>query len=154
MGLTILHKQIEYLFSPRSAPNWSTLFMNERLIHKKSESSKRPDDHIDLEIDGERVGRAKIRYYETPFPLYLINDMTVKTSERDKGYASKIMGRLESMLSEQNLAGVLVNIIPEESGARDMYKNRGWVRIPDTKDGYAFNVPQGRKVEELKSFIA
>ena len=34
MRLTMLHKQIEYLFSPRSAPNWSGILANRAKPHR------------------------------------------------------------------------------------------------------------------------
>ena len=128
-------------------------FDRERFSYKKSESSRRPYDHIDLEVAGKLVGRAKIKYSDVPFSMYWIHDLKIQPQAQGEGYGSKVMEHIESILLEKNVAGVLLDNISENSPAYGMYERRGWIKVPGSKYGYAFNLPTGSSAEQLKSFV-
>ncbi len=121
--------------------------MSEIRYHNPKENIAReeePRHTIDIEIDGELIGRADIEYGSKPIPHYQLSNLYVEYEYQGKGYGSKIMDYLEKMLVKKGKAGVLVDAIDTESAAEGMYERRGWKRVPPAfKNQFVFNLPKG-----------
>ncbi len=119
------------------------------------ENIKRGEDpihRVDLIVDGKIIGAAEIEYFSKPFPIYQISELYVEYEYKSKGYASKILDYVEAMLKKKKKTGVLVDAIMIGADAEGMYERRGWQPIPGGLGQLVYNLPKGRKIEELKNY--
>lgn len=107
---------------------------------------------IDLILDGKVIGRAEMTYYSKPFPLYQVSELYVESEYQGAGRASKIMEQVESFLETKRKAGVLVDAIILGASASGMYKRRGWQEVPDSGGVFAYNLPKGASLEDLRGY--
>ena len=115
-----------------------------------------PSTHdITLEVGDKEVGYARMLYASSPLPLYEVGLLHVNEEERGKGFGSKLMAEVERLLKEKGKAGVLhegIAVHTPGSPAIGMYERRGWLPIPGAKDWYAFNLPEGYDITNLRYF--
>ncbi len=97
---------------------------------------------LDLVVDGNEVGEVEFQYRSKPFPHYYFSWLEVYKGLKGKGYGSKIMAQVETMLVEKGRAGVLFDDIYDEEPAAGMYARRGWKEIPGCPYYYVFNLPE------------
>ena len=108
---------------------------------------------IDLVVNGERVGNASYQYCSQPLPYYYIGSIQIYDEYQGKGYGSKIMSYLESILLDRGRAGLLNDDIDEDSPAAGMYKRRGWQEIPGHPDMFVFNLPKGANIAQMATTV-
>jgi GNAT superfamily N-acetyltransferase len=124
----------------------------ERFIHQHPESKEEQDHEIELIVDDEVVGHARLHYFSKPLPFYSLDDLYVDESKQGEGYGSKIMDFIEKMLKEKGKAGLLLDAIDPTSTASGMYRRRGWIKVPGYRnqtDHYAFNLPATANIDEI-----
>jgi len=120
---------------------------------KPEDNYDEPSAHrIELIIDDRVVGEALLEYSSKPFPLYQVSTLQIENFLLGRGYGTKIMGNIESLLKKKGRAGVIVDAIHTASPASGMYARRGWVPVPGEDSMFAYNLPVGAKVEQLKGF--
>lgn len=128
----------------------------EEIIYKNPkdnlEKGEDPLHTIDLMLDGKIIGRAEITYYSRPFPLYQISELYVEPEYQGAGRASKIMDQIEEFLIKKGKAGVLVDAIDPDSPASGMYARRGWQEVPEQGGLFAFNLPDGASINDLRGY--
>ena len=107
---------------------------------------------IEVKIDGEVIGGAEIDYYSKPFPLYQITDLWVDYKEKGKGYASKIMDEVETMLKRKKRPGVLVDAISPGDPEVGMYQRRGWEEVPTMPTLLVFNLKNKEMMKDLVGY--
>ena len=98
------------------------------------------------------AGRAQLSYFSRPFPLYQIQALDIFSGNEGRGFGGKVMHFIEDMLKKNGKAGMLLDSIEPESPASGMFARRGWVEVPRTKGLYAFNLPKGAHIDELRKF--
>ena len=122
----------------------------------KEASPELPAQHdIDLEVDGESVGYAKLVYFSKPVPGYELGMLYINEDKRGKGYGGMLMEKIESMLKQKGKTGILREGIGEldpTSPAIGMYERRGWVPVPGTESEFVFNLPKSVKPEIFSDF--
>lgn len=116
------------------------------------EKGEDPLHTFDLMLNGQIIGRAEITYYSKPFPLYQVNELYVEHEYSGAGRAGEIMAQVEAFLKKKKRAGVLVDGILEDSPASGMYARRGWLEIPGGHGAFAYNLPKGAKLEDLRNY--
>jgi GNAT superfamily N-acetyltransferase len=110
-----------------------------------------PVHYFSIESEGKEIGKAEIRYYSRPFPHYVIEELQIfDQDEREKGYGSMALERIESFLSERRKAGIVVDGIADDNPARGMYERRGWSRLPGEDAVYAYNLPNSVDISTLQ----
>lgn len=58
--------------------------------------------------------------------LILLDELTTKDLEENKGYATKILNRISEKILEDGSVGILKNGIPLKDKKRKIYEHRGW----------------------------
>jgi len=95
---------------------------------------------IELEVDGVRVGFARLEYKNNPRPFYYVHVVLVYKNYRGKGFGKDVLQRINDILDQKRASGILVTTIDEDSPAYKMYEKHGWVRIPNRSDWYGYNI--------------
>lgn len=132
--------------------------MEEHIQHiSPIQKTEGPPEHVvQIVIDGEKVGEATLEYFSKPFPLYYVSNLGIYSPHQSKGYGRKVMEFIEHMLKEKGKAGILFDAIDEDhpvhGGASGMYQRRGWEHVTGLR--YAYNIPKGSDLEQLKQFQA
>ncbi len=110
---------------------------------------------LDLIIDDKKIGSAEINYFSKPLPMYVLSDLYVDYDQKGKGYASKIMERVEKFLVERRKPGFLADAIFDDDPAKGMYAKRGWIEIPEdiagVKGTYVYNWSEDVPLEILRA---
>lgn len=144
----------------KNSPLINPIFNNsmEKMQYKSPkenlEKGEEPLHTFDLIMDGHIIGRAEITYYSKPFPLYQLSELYIEPEYQGGGRSKKIMQQVESFLKKRGRAGVLVDAIDPDSPASGMYARRGWRKVPGEIDLYAYNLPKGAKIEDLRNYSA
>lgn len=125
-------------------------------LRPKEASPELPAQHdIDLEVNGESVGYAKLVYFSKPVPGYELGMLYINEDKRGMGYGSALMDKVESMLKQKGKTGVLREGIAEldpNSPAIGMYERRGWVPVPGTENEFVFNLPKTVQPDVFSNF--
>ncbi len=116
------------------------------------EEGAEPQHRFDLTIEGEKIGSAEFEYLSKPLPHYLLSDLYVEFEHKGKGYASKILEKMEEFLKERKKPGILVDAIMVGDPASDMYARRGWKEVPDSGGLHVFNWPDDVSLDVLKGY--
>jgi len=127
----------------------------EKLIyHNPKENLDRGEEEpfhtIDLVIGDKIIGRAEMIYSSKPLPHYTIDYLYVEPEYQGAGRASRIMDQVEEFLKKKGKAGVLAEAIDPSSPASGMYGRRGWQEVPDSFGVFAFNLPKGASIDDLR----
>jgi len=110
--------------------------------HESAADGEVPQHRFDILIDGKCVGAAEVDYYSRPIPLYQITELYVDYEHKGKGYASRILDRVEHFLIEKRKPGILVDAIIPGDPAEGLYTRRGWTAVPNSNGIFVFNWPQ------------
>jgi predicted GNAT family acetyltransferase len=125
--------------------------------HKKPpETYQESGEHVhrlELTENGEKVGYAEFDYRNDPFPFYYISLIFVDREQRQKGFGSEILRKLNKFLDEKGRAGFLINAISYKNPARNMYAEHGWELLPGKEDYYVYNLPKDLEPGRLEKAL-
>lgn len=116
------------------------------------EDGEAPQHRFEIKIDGKVVGAVEINYFSKPLPLYQLTEMYIEVGEKGKGYASRLMEKVEEFLIKRKKPGVLVDAIMEGDSASGMYKKRGWVEVLGSYGLHVYNWPEDVDLSVLKGY--
>ena len=112
-----------------------------------------PQHHFDLFVNEKKVGSAEIDYFSKPLPLYQLTDLYVDFDLKGKGYASKILDKVEKFLIERRKPGLLVDAIIAGDPASTLYSKRGWKEVPNGNGLRVFNWPENVSLDILSGYF-
>ena len=129
-----------------------------RHIHppERFEKQKEYVHRLELKVDGKCVGYADLIYINKPVPLYYLQELYIDLFKRGKGFGKHIFQSLNKFLDGKGKMGILLNCIDDASPAREMYKNNGWIKVPNTKasqEWLIYNPPCNIKDQTLTKLI-
>lgn len=93
---------------------------------------------LELEIEGKKIGYAKLKYMSKPFPFYYFSYLKVDEKYRGEGYASEILLKTNEFIKSRGKPAIL--LINEEN-IRGMCERSGWKKIESDPDFYVYNLP-------------
>jgi GNAT superfamily N-acetyltransferase len=127
---------------------------NHREVHYRNpetnlEQGEDPQHTLEIidEKTGETIARAEIEYFSKPIPYYQVSDLYTEQAYQGRGYASKIMEKIEEMLKKKKRPGFLVDAIFSDHPASGFYQRRGWIPVPGNNEQYVFNLPKNADVK-------
>lgn len=87
-----------------------------------------------FEINGQGVGKAVLDFYNNfEIPFYSLTSLRVEDGFRNRRIGTNLLRKVNSFLEERKMAGVLINIIPENTDelkiVHKIYSKNGWREV-------------------------
>lgn len=108
---------------------------------------------LDLIVDGIEIGKAELFYKNSPFPFYYLSWVEIKPEYRGGGHGGFFLAAINEFINERGKAGILTNLIPEDSPAHLVYANYGWQEVGGHSGWYIYNSPYDLSYERLDKAI-
>ena len=75
------------------------------------------------------LGYIDLRYKNDPFPFYYLDFMRVNPEVRGQGHGTELIEDLNKFLRVMNKAGILYDLISDNSPAKGLYEKHGWQKL-------------------------
>lgn len=110
---------------------------------------------LKLEIKGQEIGYAHIKYITKPFPLYYVEYLEVYKEYKGEKYGREILLEINKFIDKRRKLGILFNIIHEEDKplVAGMYERNGWKEI-NNSGWYFYNLPKNFNSKLLDKAIS
>ena len=108
---------------------------------------------LELIIDGQNIGYAKLLYKNSPFPFYYLSSLHIYEQYRGQGNGKDFLASIKNFLDSKGKCGILMNLIQKDSPAKTMYSKYGWQEIPYQSGWYIYNPPKNLSYGQVNKAI-
>jgi hypothetical protein len=124
-------------------------------------------DLLEKTADGKihELGFCTFKIYEKPIPFFYVSwvvrenkPLTEEVIPKDKTVGDEIMQKVNTMIEEKKLPGILGNTVPKDVSASNIYERNGWKKLPFVDENsntvwMGYNLPENLTADQITEIV-